>query len=74
LIQYGIKRAASYGIQLENDVRKYIEVMLLLGPDFDKDPKYPWATSILTDKNLTDPKVKADRVYETARKNPPNQA
>jgi len=74
MIQYGVKRAAAYGIQLENDVRKYIEVMLLLGPDFDKDPKFPWAASLLNDKNLSDPKVKATRLYETAMKSLPNQA
>ena len=74
MIQYGIKRAASYGIRLENDVRKYIEVMLLLGPDFDKDPKFPWAASLLNDKDLGDPKVKATRLHETARKSLPNQA
>jgi hypothetical protein len=74
MIQYGVKRAFSYAIQLENDVRKYIEVMLLLGPDFDKDPKFPWATSILNDKNLSDPGIKATRLHETAVKSLPNHA
>jgi hypothetical protein len=69
MIQYGIKRAASHGIQLENDVRKYIEVMLVLGPDFDNDPHFPWAASILTDESLKDPKLKASRLHETAMKN-----
>lgn len=67
-IQYGIKRAAAYGIQREDDVRKYVEVMVLLGPDFDKDPKFPWASSVLNDEKLKDPKAKATRLYETARK------
>lgn len=68
MIQVGIKRAAAYGILREHDVRKYIEVMVVLGPDFDRDTKFPWASSLLNDEKLKDPKAKANRLYETAMK------
>ncbi len=68
LIRYGIQRAASYEILGAVDVRTYIDVMMLLGPDFDKDPNYPWAEKLLRDKNVTDPGVRVARVHETAVK------
>lgn len=44
-VQYGIKRASWYGITTERDIYKFIDVILLLGPDFDR--KVPWAVEIL---------------------------
>jgi hypothetical protein len=66
MIKYGIQRAATYEIRTAESVHKYIEVMLLLGQDFDKDSNYPWAEKLLNDENLRNPKTKADRVHESA--------
>ena len=41
-VKYGIQRSASYGITSEGDVRKYIDLMLMFGLDFDQDPQLPW--------------------------------
>jgi Domain of unknown function (DUF4123) len=46
-IQYGIKRAASYGISSRQDVCKYIDLMLVFGRDFDKETRFRWASEIL---------------------------
>jgi len=46
-IQHGIERARSYRIQTEASVRLFIEMMFLLGPAFDTDPKLPWASQCL---------------------------
>ena len=46
-IGYGIKRAAAYGIMAERDVNKYIDLMVVFGPDFDTDKRFPWAGEIL---------------------------
>jgi len=46
-IQYGIKRAAEYGILPQREICKYINVMFVFGRDFDKDKKLPWASKIL---------------------------
>jgi hypothetical protein len=40
LIQCGIQRAATYDIRSRRDVCKYIDLMVVFGPDFDKDPRY----------------------------------
>jgi hypothetical protein len=69
MIHYGIQRSSSYGITAADHVRTYIDVMMLLGPDFDKDPKYPWAEKTLGDKDYSkDPKIRVARVHEEAVK------
>jgi hypothetical protein len=49
LIRYGIRRAASNGIRSRPNVCKYIDLMVLLGRDFDVDSQYPWAARALRD-------------------------
>jgi hypothetical protein len=64
-IRYGIKRAAAYGITIKRDVSKYVDVMVVFGRDFDRDPGLPWARTILADA-AADPTVKVNRLYVTA--------
>lgn len=59
LIQLGIRRSRAYGIATERDVCKYVEVMFILGPDFDRDPRHAWARDTLTDSGI---KYPADRI------------
>lgn len=67
-IQYGTQRAASFRIISERDVCKYIDLMLLYGRDFDKDPALPWAQSILQNQALRNPTAKIGRLYKAAQK------
>ncbi len=60
-IQYGIRRASGYGIKAKRDVCKYVDVMLALGRDFDKDPRFPWAARLLVQS-----RVQADAVLQMA--------
>ncbi|HEY1220085.1 MAG: hypothetical protein ABSE42_09955 [Bryobacteraceae bacterium] len=46
-IQYGIRRAANYGITARRDVCKYIDLMIVFGRDFDADKRFRWAGEIL---------------------------
>ena len=46
-IQYGIKRAASYGITSKQDVCKFIDLMVLFGRNFDTETRSRWAGEIL---------------------------
>lgn len=45
----GIERARQYGLTNRGPVRFYIELMFMLGSNFDTDPQYPWAGEILND-------------------------
>jgi len=49
----GIGRARSYGIQTEEDIGLYFDVMFNLAYNFDTNRKYPWAAKILKDTALT---------------------
>jgi hypothetical protein len=37
MVQYGIQRAAGYGVTAKRDVCKYIDLMIVFGRDFDTD-------------------------------------
>jgi hypothetical protein len=67
-IQYGTQRAAAYKIISERDVCKYIDLMILYGRDFDKDPNLPWAQSILQNQAIRNPSSKIERLYKAAKK------
>ena len=65
-IRYGVKRAGSYDITAKRDVSRYIDLMVSLGADFDKDPQLPWAGQILHTRNKPD--VKISTLLKTAEK------
>jgi len=52
LIKAGIRKAETYGIELENDVQEFIEFMVVYGSDFDTNSKFHWAREILDDPDL----------------------
>jgi hypothetical protein len=74
IIRYGIRRAASHGINLERDVCKYIDVMFAFGRDFDRDPHLPWACRILTDEDFTNSTARMERLFEEAKMHKTAQA
>jgi hypothetical protein len=47
-IQYGIDRARAHEIVSVPGVRAYVQLMFVLGPDFDQDPQMPWAPEALS--------------------------
>jgi hypothetical protein len=67
-IQGGIKRAAAYGMTAKRDVCKYIDLMIVLGRDFDTDNRYPWAGEILSERR--DPSAKMQALHGAALKHP----
>lgn len=52
-IRQGIVRAATYGITMEADVARYIDLSVVLGLDFDSGRRWPWAKTILNKPDLT---------------------
>jgi hypothetical protein len=71
LIQHGTQRAASYQITSERDVCKFIDLTILYGRDFDKDPALPWAQSVLQNQAIRNPTSKIERLYKAAKKQSP---
>jgi hypothetical protein len=66
-IRYGIQRASTYGIDLERDVCRYIDLMFAFGRDFDMDPRQSWAGRILKDDSIDNATAKVERLYSTAK-------
>jgi len=72
-IYYGSQRATDYRIVAERDVCKYIDLIVLYGRDFDKDPNLPWAQSVLQNQAIKNPSRKVDRLFKAARKQPADE-
>jgi len=52
LIQGGIDKAESYEIFEDDDVRRFLEYMLILKPDFDQDSSFPEIQETLTHEEM----------------------
>jgi hypothetical protein len=65
-IRYGVDRAEAYGFTAERDVCQYINLMFLLGSDFDADIQLPWLAAIFGDASIKEPGERMDRAYDAA--------
>lgn len=63
VIQHGWQKAQSYDLTPECCVRSYIDLMCLLGGEFDIDLLLPWAAEILIDRSSSDQVARGDRLY-----------
>lgn len=52
-VRYGAHRADTYGLTSERDMVEYIDLMVVLGLDFDSGDRYLWAFDILNHPDLT---------------------
>ena len=66
VIRYGIEQAENYALVSERDVCLYINLMFMLGSDFDKDMQWPKVAAILEDKTITDSSTRIDQLYDEA--------
>jgi hypothetical protein len=66
VIRYGIQRSASYRIRKQRDICMYIDMMIVFGRDFDRDPALPWASRVLEDKSLPGPTGKIIELQKAA--------
>ncbi|HFQ81467.1 MAG TPA: hypothetical protein ENK33_08870 [Desulfobacterales bacterium] len=66
VIRQGIKSAETYGLTDYGPVRFYIELMFILGSDFDTDCQFPWASHILADPEIVDQTERADALFDKA--------
>jgi hypothetical protein len=64
VIKLGILRAENYGFTYRGPVQFYIELMFMLGSDFDTDPQYNWISEILKSDNNVDQMERADYLHE----------
>ncbi len=67
LVQEGMVRAEKYKVENKDDVRRYLDCMMIYGNDFDTNPKTHWAGQILRTPSLTGAK-KMDAVEEFGKR------
>lgn len=63
-IRYGMDRARTYGFTARGPVRFYLELMFMLGCDFDTDPLLPWVAPVLTDTSTAYQMPRAERLFD----------
>ncbi len=63
-IRTGWQKAKPHGLTPECCVRSYLELMCLLGSDFDTDSLLPWATETLHDQAVTDQIARGDLLHK----------
>ena len=62
-VRRGMRRAATYGIESEYEVCRFVDLLFLLAADFDTDEQLAWASAILRNEALSE-KVKMNELYE----------
>lgn len=62
-VQDGMVRARAHGFDQRGTVRFYVDVMIVLGSDFDTDPQFPWAAEILADEGYRTPMDRAEALH-----------
>jgi hypothetical protein len=67
LVRVGLERARAVGLDQEDDILRYIGVMLLLGSDFGDDPQLRWAAAALTLPAGALPRQRVAALWEQTR-------
>ena len=63
IIQRGISVAEEYGIQIEDDVKRYIDLMFILGEDFDTSEESIWAGELLKKEEM-EPEERLSKIFD----------
>lgn len=66
LIGFAVERAGGHGFRLRGPIRFYLELILMIGSDFDTDPQFPWAAEALGAADTSDELERADRLHALA--------
>ena len=62
-VEDGVKRASDYEITEEPQVALFIDLMMAMGPDFEKQKSNNWILRILTKEDLNQ-QEKMDLIYQ----------
>jgi hypothetical protein len=65
MVRLGIQRAFAHGYGSQREVGVYINLMVILGQAFDRDPQIPWAIEQINDLSIDDPFDRIKRVFQS---------
>ncbi len=63
-VQFAIQRSRKYGFTNRGPIRLYLQMIFLLGADFDSDALLPWAGEILSNPLIANQTDRATLLYE----------
>lgn len=66
LVSMGIQRALGHGYVAQREASLYINLMIILGCDFDLDPQIPWAARQIDDKGIHGRFRRIQKVHQSA--------
>jgi len=67
LVLHAVNRAREYGFSALADVEQYVDLVVVLGEDFEFQEEYAWAQEILHDKNPAAAKFRATWLYHKVK-------
>lgn len=62
----GIERALRHGYTAQREASLYVNLMIILGCDFDRDPQIPWAAQQIDDARIRGRFRRIQRVHQSA--------
>lgn len=65
-VRLGIDRAAAHGFATQRNIALYLNLMAMLGAEFDEDPQLPWVLSALDDISISSSTLRIDKFYDLA--------
>jgi hypothetical protein len=66
VVQLGMSRAMPLGYKTNREIGLYINLMFMLGSDFENDPQIPWARDQIRDQGVFRPYDRIRRVFQSA--------
>jgi hypothetical protein len=63
LIPRAVSEATTYNVATDAGVSLFIALMFAVGHGFTRDPKYPWITNTLTNRAISEPAKRVQRLY-----------
>ncbi len=63
IVAAGIERSRSHGFSARGPVQLFLEMIFILGSEFDSDPQYQWAADVLAGTEYKDEMAKAEALH-----------
>lgn len=64
LVQRALNKAREYNFNQFVDIQQYVDLVIVLGEDFESEPEFAWTREILEDANPAGAKFRATWLYD----------
>lgn len=67
LVQRAVSKAREHGFEELADIQQYVDLVVVLGEDFELKEEFSWAREILRDTNPAGAKFRATWLYDNVK-------